>query len=126
MMVKVRVKETMMVIAAAFVVVNVQKRCLQKGKHQGQVHQDRSGTHTHIFRILRSRYAYTTKARRLNAIAKGLSRKYATENRSTFPAHVLSKVLKKRPEIRDSRDSALLIFEVYRARNAGTASKRVN
>src|SRR3954466_9019960 len=43
------VKETMMVVAAAFVVVHVQKRCLEKGKHQGQVHQDSSGKpHTHI------------------------------------------------------------------------------
>ncbi len=56
MMVKVRVKETMMVIAAAFVVVNVQKRCLQKGKHQGQVHQDSSGKpHTHIVQSRQSR-----------------------------------------------------------------------
>jgi len=32
------VKETMMVVAAAFLVMNVQKRYLEKGKHQGQVH----------------------------------------------------------------------------------------
>ncbi len=55
MMGKMRVKETVMVIAAAFVIVHVQKRRLEKGKHQGQVHQDRSGKpHTHI---LQSHYA---------------------------------------------------------------------
>ena len=50
------VKETMMVVAAAFVVVHVQKWCLEKGKHQGQVHQDSSGKpHTHIVQSRQSR-----------------------------------------------------------------------
>ena len=52
---KMCVKETVMVVAAAFVVMNVQERRLEKGKDQGQVHQDSSGKpHTHI---LQSRYA---------------------------------------------------------------------
>src|SRR4051794_14640988 len=50
------VKETMMVVAAAFVVVHVQKRRLEKGKHKGQVHQDSSGKpHTHIVQSRQSR-----------------------------------------------------------------------
>src|SRR4051795_466311 len=53
---KMRVKETIMVVAAAFVVVHVQKRCLEKGKRQGQVHQDSSGKpHTHIVQSRQSR-----------------------------------------------------------------------
>ena len=46
---KMRVKETVMVVAAAFVVVHVQERRLEKGNRQRQVHQDRNGKpHTHI------------------------------------------------------------------------------
>jgi hypothetical protein len=40
---KMRVKETVMIVAATFVFVNVQERRLEKGNRQGQVHQDRNG-----------------------------------------------------------------------------------
>ena|SRR6266568_5525760 len=50
------VKKTVMVVAAAFVVVHVQKRRLEKGKHQGQVHQDSSGKpHIHIVQSRQTR-----------------------------------------------------------------------